>query len=173
EALDFYRSDLFLFIIFQQSVVFKFSNVICESYNTSWYIFSQCRLKAVSRDRVNLNIVGTILHPTNSIIVHLKVFKRENGYKPWLFDVKVDACRFQKKKYDGFTKMIYNAVSLFTNMNHTCPYEGQQVVNAFYLKPEHLLLPFPTGDYMLSTRWFFYNKLQFDSNVSFTFIEDL
>ncbi|KAH8313836.1 hypothetical protein KR067_012419, partial [Drosophila pandora] len=155
------------------AVVFKFSNFICESHNKSWFVFNQCRLKAVSRDRIVLNMVGTVLHPVSNVQVHAKVFKRANGYKPWLFDTQIDACRFLKKSYNPFAKLVYGLFQEFTNINHTCPFVGPQIVKDFYLKPELLLLPLPTGDYMLTLRWLFFNRIQFDTNVSFVFVEDI
>ncbi|XP_032312192.1 uncharacterized protein LOC116656570 isoform X1 [Drosophila ananassae] len=158
--------------LFGEAVVFKFTNYVCLSYNESWFIFHNCRLKAVSRDKVILNTNGTILFPAFSIITHSKLFKKANGYKPWLFDTKVDACRFLKKRYDPFAKIVYGLFKEFSNINHTCPYVGLQEVRGFFLRPELLSLPIPSGDYMLSLRWYFHKKLVFDTNVSFTFTED-
>ncbi|XP_017021392.1 uncharacterized protein [Drosophila kikkawai] len=155
------------------AVIFKFSNFVCESYNKSWFEFHECRLKAVSRERVILNMNGTILHPVNNAHTEGKVFKRESGFKPWLMESRVDACRFMRKSYNPIAKLVFGLFKEFTNINHTCPYVGPQVVRGFYLKPELLLLPFPSGEYMLSLRWFFDQKLQFDTNVSFVFVEDI
>ncbi|XP_017084340.2 uncharacterized protein LOC108116803 [Drosophila eugracilis] len=158
---------------FSGAVVFKMTNFVCESYNKSWVVLHNCRLKAISRNKVILNMNGTFLYPAYEIEAHGKVYKRENGYKPWLFDTKVDACRFMRGKYNPVAKIIYSLFEPFSNLNHTCPYVGPQIVQGFYLKPELLLLPFPSGQYMLAIRWFFHKKLQFDTNVSFLFEEDI
>lgn len=92
------------------------------SYNESWFIFHNCRLKAVSRDKVVLNSNGTILHAAHNIQVQGKMFKRASGFKPWLIDTKIDVCRFVRNNYDPFAKMIYNLFKDFSNFNHTCPY---------------------------------------------------
>ncbi|XP_017065684.1 uncharacterized protein LOC108104245 [Drosophila eugracilis] len=154
------------------AVVFKMTNFECASYNKSWFVFHNYRLKALSRDKVILNMNGTILQPAYRIQAHFKIYKRENGFKPWLLDSKIDACRFMRRKYDHFVKIVYSLFEPFSNINHTCPYVGPQIVEGFYLKPELLLLPFPTGQYMLAIRWYFDKKLQFDTNVSFLFVED-
>ncbi|XP_022214459.1 uncharacterized protein LOC111068955 isoform X1 [Drosophila obscura] len=155
------------------AVIFKFTNIVCESYNQSWVVFRYCRLKAVGRDKVHLNINATILHPAYNITNHGKIFKRASGYKPWLLDTTVDACRFMRKNYDPFAKIVFSLFREFSNINHTCPYVGHQILKDFYLKPELLMLPFPTGDYLLSMRWYFGRRLQFDTNISFVFVEDL
>ncbi|KAH8238990.1 hypothetical protein KR038_011629, partial [Drosophila bunnanda] len=160
-------------IVFQFAVVFKFTNFVCESYNKSWFQFHECRLKAVSRDRVLMNINGTILHPVYNAQTQGKLFKRESGYKPWLLNAEIDSCRFMRKSYYPPAKIIYSLFQEFTNINHSCPYVGPVYIRGFYLKPELLILPFPTGDYMLSLRWFFDHKLQIDTNISFVFVEDM
>ncbi|XP_017065680.1 uncharacterized protein LOC108104241 [Drosophila eugracilis] len=157
---------------FSVAVVFKMTNVVCESYNETWFIFQTCRLKAVGRDKVVFNMRGTILQPASHIQTHIKIFKRENGYKPWLIDIKLDTCRHMRTSYDPVAKIIFGLFQQFSNINHTCPYVGPQILQGFYLKPELLGLPFPGGQYLLALRWYFDKKLQFDTNVTFLFVED-
>ncbi|XP_016975114.1 uncharacterized protein LOC108041649, partial [Drosophila rhopaloa] len=157
----------------QDAVVFKFTNFECKSYNLSWFVFHNYRLKAVSRDRVLLNMNGTVLHPVNNIHLHAKIFKRASGFKPWVLESNIDACRYMRKPYDPFISIVYNIFKEFTNINHTCPYVGLQVVKDFYLKPELLHLPFPSGEYLLTMKWYFNRKRQFETNVSFIYVEDL
>ncbi|KAH8366850.1 hypothetical protein KR200_009139, partial [Drosophila serrata] len=159
--------------ILQNAVIFKFSNVVCESYNKSWFLFHECRLKAIAREKVILNINGTVLHPVYNVLTKGKMFKRESGFKPWLMDSEIDSCRFMRKNYNPVAKIVFGLLKEFTNINHTCPFVGPQIVRGFYLRPELLLLPFPSGEFMLSLRWFFNQKLQFDTNVSFLFVEDI
>ncbi|KAH8250159.1 hypothetical protein KR026_006425, partial [Drosophila bipectinata] len=172
--------------------VLRFSNFECQSYNKSMYIVNNCRLKAVSRDRIEVHYNGALLRPAHKVKLHLKVYKRESGYKPWLLETTVDACRFLRKNYNPLAKLLYRTVQEFTNMNHTCPYEvspkplnlrlisvlnvpkqGEQIVKGYYVKPELIVLPFPTGTYMLAMRWFFNQKHQLDTNLTYEFIEDL
>ncbi|XP_044572336.1 uncharacterized protein LOC123257416 [Drosophila ananassae] len=104
------------------AVVFKMTNAVCKSYNQSWVVFELCRLKAVGRDKVVFNMIGNILHPTNSVHVHLDVLKKANGFKPWVISTKLDVCRFLRKKYDPFATMVHSFFGEFSNFNHTCPY---------------------------------------------------
>ncbi|KAH8293764.1 hypothetical protein KR054_004041, partial [Drosophila jambulina] len=152
---------------------FRFSNLVCESYNATTFVFHQCRLKAVSRDRVDMNVNGTILSSINDVTLHIRVFKRENGFKPWLFNFKFDGCRFMRKNYVGIAKLMFNILKDFSNLNHTCPYVGPLIVQGFYLRPELLLLPIPTGEYMIAVRWFYNDMLQCDINMTFVYVEDI
>ncbi|XP_041450855.1 uncharacterized protein LOC111068475 [Drosophila obscura] len=155
------------------AVVFKFTNVVCESFNKSWFVFHNCRLKAVSRSKVLLNMNATILHPTNDMKSHVQMFKRESGYKPWLFDVNFDVCLYFRRHNIPFFSIVHGLFKEFTNFNHTCPYVGLITIKDLYLKPELLRLPLPTGDYLLSLKFYYDKKHQFDMNISYTFVEDL
>ncbi|XP_026840190.1 uncharacterized protein LOC113567447 [Drosophila persimilis] len=158
---------------FQDAVVFKFTNIVCESYNQSWFVFHNYRLKAVGRNKVLLNVNGTILHPVNNASIRGRIFKKANGYKPWLFDIYFDACQYFLKRNQPVVNIVYRLFKEFTSLNHSCPYVGPQFVKDLYLRHELLGIPMPTGDYLLAIQWYFDKKLQFDTNVSFTFVEDL
>ncbi|XP_022226173.1 uncharacterized protein LOC111076594 [Drosophila obscura] len=158
---------------YNDAVVFKFTNLVCQSYNQSWFVFHNCRLKAVSRNIVVFNANGTVLYPVNDISVRGRIFKRANGYRPWLYDVTFDACRYLRKPNNPLIAMVYGLFKQYSNINHTCPFVGPQIVKDFYLRTDLMPLPLPTGDYLLSLQWLFDKKLQFDTNVSFAFVEDL
>ncbi|KAH8330342.1 hypothetical protein KR067_001571, partial [Drosophila pandora] len=151
----------------------RFSNFVCQSYNASSTIVNYCRLKAVSRDRVVLHYNATFLHPIHTAAVRLKAFKRESGFKPWLLETTIDCCRYMRKTYNPLARLVYKTVKEFTNINHSCPYEGDQIVNGFYVKPELIILPVPSGTYMISLKWFLNQMHQLDTNVTFEIIEDL
>ncbi|EDW36333.1 GL16732 [Drosophila persimilis] len=105
--------------------------------------------------------------------MHIRIFKKASGYKPWLVDIYFDACQYLRKRNQPIANIIYGLFKDFSNLNHSCPYVGPQIVKDFYLRPELLRVPMPTGDYLLALQWYFDKKLQFDTNVSFTFVEDL
>ncbi|KRF99300.1 uncharacterized protein Dwil_GK26807 [Drosophila willistoni] len=86
---------------------------------------------------------------------------------------KIDVCRFLRKPYNPYVIIVYNMFKEFTNFNKTCPLVGHHIIKGFYLRPELMPLPLPTAEYMLSLRWSFDNKLQFDTNVSASFEENL
>nr|NP_001027128.1 uncharacterized protein Dmel_CG33796 [Drosophila melanogaster]AAZ66060.1 uncharacterized protein Dmel_CG33796 [Drosophila melanogaster] len=154
-------------------VVFKLTNVHCGSYNKTWIRINQCRLKAINRHRTVFNFNATFLYPTKSITVHYQTFKRENGYRPWLVNTQIDGCRFLRKPYDALGILLFNIYRNFTNINHTCPLQGDMIVRNMYLTTDVMRLPLPTGDYLLAIDWIFYGKPQFATNVSFQFVEDI
>ncbi|KAH8323294.1 hypothetical protein KR067_004423, partial [Drosophila pandora] len=162
-----------LILKFQDAVVFKITNVVCKSHNQSWIVFELCRLKAVGRDKVVFNLIGNVLHPTNSVQIHFDVLKKANGFKPWVISTKVDGCRFMRKKYDPIATMILGFLADFSNINHTCPYVGPFIIKGFYLRHELLMLPIPSGEYMVATKWFYHNRHQHEVNLTILYTEDL
>ncbi|EDV90987.1 GH22192 [Drosophila grimshawi] len=149
------------------------TNAVCTSLNKSWVAIHECRLRAINRHKTTFNFNGTILHPANHISLRYEMFQKANGYKPWLFNTTIDACRYLKKSFNPFVIMVFNLYKEFTNFNHTCPYMGPQIVKGFYLRSNLLPLTMPTGDYLLALSWFFDAKLQFLTNIYFVFKEDL
>ncbi|XP_017080411.1 uncharacterized protein LOC108114139 [Drosophila eugracilis] len=157
----------------QNSVVFKLTNAICGSYNKTWIRINHCRLKAISRHKTVFNFNATFLHPTRNIIVHYQLFKRENGYKPWLVNIRIDGCRYLRKPYDAIAILLFSIYKDFSNINHTCPLYGDIFIKDMYLTTDVMRLPLPTGDFLLAIDWIFYGKPQFATNISFQFVEDL
>jgi len=51
-----------------------------------------------------------------------RLLKKENGYKPWLYNVNIDVCQFLKKAYNPIAILLFKIFRGFTNFNHTCPY---------------------------------------------------
>jgi len=85
-------------------------------------LFHECRLKAINRNKTVLNLNGTVLHPAYKIGFEGRIFKKENGYKPFLYNFKIDACKFLKKPFNPIVIIFYRMVRSYSNFNHTCPY---------------------------------------------------
>ncbi|KAH8408677.1 hypothetical protein KR215_010465 [Drosophila sulfurigaster] len=157
----------------QESVVFKFTNAVCDSLNKSHVVINQCRLRAINRNKTVFNLNMTALQPITNCWLRFQVFKRENGYKPWLMKTSWDACRFMKKAYNPFAIIIYRQFKDFSNFNHSCPYVGDLILEGFYLRPELLGLVLPTGDYLATITWFIDKNKLIMINAYFKFTEDL
>lgn len=168
----------------------KMTNVVCESYDKSLTVFHYCRLKAYSRTKTSLHINATFLHPINSISVRFQMLKRANGYKPFLFDITVDAWQFLRKPNNPVIKIVYNMIKDASNINHSCPYvvrflikiiynyisflvdlQGTVVLNDFHRIS--LPLPFPSGDYLSRLDFLINGKTKFYVNVNMHVPEDL
>ncbi|XP_060666771.1 uncharacterized protein LOC132798802 isoform X1 [Drosophila nasuta] len=159
---------------YNEAVIFKLTNAVCKTHNRSWVSINKCRLRAIARNKAAFYFNASFLQPTKNIFLEAQILKRASGFKPWLYKFSLDCCRFLKKSYNPVAIIMYNLYSGFSNLNHTCPYEGDQIIDGFYPRYELLHgLPLPTGDYLLEMTWLFYNKPQFLRNVYFQFTEDL
>ncbi|XP_043645008.1 uncharacterized protein LOC122614508 [Drosophila teissieri] len=153
-----------LFLISSEAPYIKATNVVCESKNKSWAVFHYCRLKAYSRNKTSVNINATLLHPANNIMVKMvRMVKKLSGYKPFLFDVTVDACLFMRKKHNPVIKMFYNFIKDLSTLNHTCPYEGLQVLSDYHTAK--FPVPLPPGDYGVLMDFIFDGKKQLYVNT--------
>lgn len=123
--------------------MFKFTNAVCQTYNESWFLIHQCRLRAVSRNKTTFNFNGTVLHPAYNIIVKGEILKKASGYKPWILKSSVDVCRFIEKRYNPTAILFFNLFKDFTNFNHSCPYNvSSKALNDFKYKYIHFVLFF-------------------------------
>ncbi|XP_022229742.2 uncharacterized protein LOC111079050 [Drosophila obscura] len=164
---------LFSFAIFlfgSEATFAKMTNAKCPSYNKSWVEVHYCRLKAYSRNKTSLNINVTVLEPANNIHLRIKLMKRANGYKPFLWDYTVDGCEFMRRRNHPVVKIAWNLIKDVSTVNHTCPYVGLQTLSDFHRI--EIPLPMPTGEYLLLLDWMFDRRPQFATNVYFTFVED-
>ncbi|XP_018803804.1 PREDICTED: uncharacterized protein LOC108978128 [Bactrocera latifrons] len=150
-------------------VLIKFTNAHCESFNKSWAVINECRLHALRRDVASLNINITFRHPANDIKLYLVFLKKANGYKPFVLNSTVDACEYIIKKNNPIVNLVYTIFKSFSNINHTCPYVGDQLLLNFYPKNELITLFLPNGDYVLLMDWILSKKKTFTTNVYFSF----
>nr|XP_017016824.1 uncharacterized protein LOC108070739 [Drosophila kikkawai] len=152
----------------------EFTNINCTSWDPEFSDFEYCYLKSVNRSYKYMSLkVNLYKVPINVIKVNIAALKRFNGYKPFLYNATVDACRFLKNpKSNPVFSYLHNMFRSFSNMNHTCPYNHDLVVeklNTNFLN-NHITsaLPVPEGDYALQTSWFANNILRATVLVSIT-----
>jgi len=80
-------------------------------------------MKAIKRYRTVVNFNGSFTQPIYDMKARVQILKKENGFKPWLYDISFDVCEFLKKHNNPVIKIIYNVVKDHSNMNHTCPFD--------------------------------------------------
>ncbi|KAH8306176.1 hypothetical protein KR018_003382, partial [Drosophila ironensis] len=149
-------------ILFQIMSTVEFTNFKCTSLNKQFTDFEYCYLKSVNRSYKYLSLkVNLFKIPITKVSVNFAFLKRTNGYKPFLYNVTADACKFLKnEKSNPVLIYMYNIFRSHSNMNHTCPYNHDLILDKIsndYMN-NHLtnVLPFPDGEYLLNTHWFAY-----------------
>ncbi|XP_044778482.1 uncharacterized protein LOC6734251 [Drosophila simulans] len=140
----------------------EITNFKCESLDRNFSNFEYCRIKSVNRTYKYVSLkVNLFQTPVNQVKVNTALYKRLNGYKPFLYNVTVDGCKFLKNQNSSpVAKYIFGIFKDVSNINHFCPYDHDIFVEK--LSAENInfqitkILPFPEGKYMLQMHWFAY-----------------
>ncbi|XP_043653731.1 uncharacterized protein LOC122620368 [Drosophila teissieri] len=140
----------FLFMAEKISCKFEFTNVQCTSLDKTFADFEFCYLRSVNRSY-------------KYITLKVNLFKtpRYNGYRPFMFNITLDACRFLRNPDSNpVGKYFWEFFNSHSNLNHSCPYDHDLFVDKVSIDfVDHRvtkILPFPEGDYLLETHWMAY-----------------
>ncbi|KAH8335994.1 hypothetical protein KR074_003456, partial [Drosophila pseudoananassae] len=150
---------------------FEFTNAVCESLDESFASFEYCYLKSINRT-YKYGSLKVKLHkvPVEKIKINFAIYKRLNGYKPFLYNVTIDACKFLKnRKINPVAAFIFELFESFSNMNHTCPYAHDVFVEkapASSIRDKLTkVLPFPPGSYGFFSVWYAYGIARANVNI--------
>ncbi|XP_022215808.2 uncharacterized protein LOC111069903, partial [Drosophila obscura] len=148
---------------FKITCKWEFTNLKCTSLDKDFTQFEYCYLKSINRTYKYASLRANLLQiPVTKIKLNFSLFKRFSGYRPFLYNMTVDSCRFlaHQKSYP-VASFFYNLFKSFSNMNHTCPYNHDLIIDKVSISfTNHQLtkiLPFPEGDYLLETTWIAYD----------------
>ncbi|XP_039229817.1 uncharacterized protein LOC6535097 [Drosophila yakuba] len=135
-----------------------FTNLNCSSHDLDFMSFPTCRIKAVNRTHKYISIYAKINQlPIVEVRVNVKYKRFDNGYKPFFFDLSYDGCHFLKNQKNIFVKTLYKTFQRSSNMNHTCPYNHDIIVDKLFtgnLEEEYgRFIVIPNGDYAIYTEW--------------------
>ncbi|KAI8036981.1 hypothetical protein M5D96_010297 [Drosophila gunungcola] len=112
--------------------------------------------------------------PITNMKIIIEPMRNDNGYRPFFMSTTVDFCRYMRnpnlQKMTLFTKLYANIRNV-SNLNHTCPYNNDIVLEKFWTgdleKGLTKYLPIPNGQYALFSKWFTSNILRANLNVYF------
>ncbi|XP_041675672.1 uncharacterized protein LOC121530528 [Drosophila eugracilis] len=142
-------------LIRQVHSLVEFTNIKCEVADPDFCNIEYCYLKSVNRTYKYYSLkVNLFKIPITKVKVNAAIYKFANGYKPFMYNVTVDACKFLKnQKSNPIFGYFYGYFKDHSNMNHTCPYDHDIVVDklttAFFNQRAKYLLPFPDGKYLI------------------------
>ncbi|KAH8313534.1 hypothetical protein KR067_007774, partial [Drosophila pandora] len=153
---NLYTSIYFLKVL----CLVEFKNIKCDSLDSEFDAFEYCLLKSVNRSYKYLSLkVKLYKVPIAKVKVNFALLKKFNGYKPFLYNITVDACKtLRHPKSNPIFGYFHDAFKTFSNMNHTCPFDHDVIVDKLPISHvDHQfskLLAFPTGEYQFFTDWF-------------------
>ncbi|XP_049310555.1 uncharacterized protein LOC105229377 [Bactrocera dorsalis] len=142
-----------------------FTNIKCISFDNSTLYFDICLLKSVNRTYKYLTISARLprKQPTNDIKVNFAMLRKENGYKPFLYNITIDACKYMRTRNNPVIRFAHQFFEKYSTINRTCPY-GQQDELLDKLPVFHVnnlmtnVLPYPHGDYAYQITFYLYNS---------------
>ncbi|KAH8333754.1 hypothetical protein KR059_003052, partial [Drosophila kikkawai] len=142
----------------------EFTNFACTSMNKKFAEFGYCVLKAINRTYkyVSMNLI-IYEKPLTNININFALYKRANGYKPFLYNMTVDGCKFLRNpKSNPVSQYFFGFIKDITNLNHSCPYNEDIILDKLSLEMVNhritTLLPFPEGEYLFQAYWTANNK---------------
>lgn len=102
----------------------RFTNLKCESLDEDFILFPTCRLNVVGRGIIAANVYAKLLKlPITRMVMRFNVYRKLNGYHPFLFNVSHEMCHFLK--YPNRKQVFYyfhRAFMSHSNLDHPCPY---------------------------------------------------
>ncbi|XP_004534001.1 uncharacterized protein LOC101462664 [Ceratitis capitata] len=142
----------------QIQAILRVKNLRCRSHNESVIHIEYCRLNAVRRDFKDISMKIILMKkPISKSLMTIQFLKHSNGYKPFMPDIKLDACTYLKKRNNFILNTLMVVWERSSNMNHTCPYDHDLIVEKLHFsEADFRFIPFPYGDYA------FYVKFVFD-----------
>ncbi|XP_039487944.1 uncharacterized protein LOC120449509 isoform X1 [Drosophila santomea] len=141
----------------------EFTNAQCESLDKDFSLFEYCFLKSVNRSYKYVSLKVKLLKvPITKVKVKVALYKRANGYLPFLYNITIDACRFLKApNTNQIALYFYNLFKDYSNINHTCPFINDLVLDKMSYHSINTkvtkILPFPEGQYMIEMHWIAYD----------------
>uniref|UniRef100_A0A1I8Q8T4 MD-2-related lipid-recognition domain-containing protein n=1 Tax=Stomoxys calcitrans TaxID=35570 RepID=A0A1I8Q8T4_STOCA len=157
-------------IIMQAKSAFKFTNLKCLDHDVNFSRFEICRLKVIGRGVITLNIkVALYKTPVTNSTLNIALYKKANGFKPFLYNYTVDLCAFfaNRKRY-SVVKVLMELFVNNSNINHTCPYNDALMIKDLVFDEDRFqLLPIPEGEYMIKGKVFAYNELKGTTEAMF------
>ncbi|XP_050744803.1 uncharacterized protein LOC108031001 [Drosophila biarmipes] len=141
----------------------EFTNFKCDSLDKEFSDFEYCSIKAINRSYKYVTVKVKLFQvPVTKVKVSFGLYKRFSGYRPFLYNVTVDACNFlRNRKSNPITSYFYDFIKDISNMNHTCPFDHDLVMDKLSTElVNHRLtnvLSFPEGDYMVEMHWIAYD----------------
>ncbi|EDX10652.1 GD14602 [Drosophila simulans] len=163
---------LILIILGYFAIVFNyvtFTNLKCGTRGEKFVDFEKCFIKAVNRTHKYIDLHIKLHQKVVNNVTVIKLMRHNNGYKPFFVDITIDVCKFLKDPRQSIVKKIYDIYKNSSNVNHTCPYEDDVIVDHLWtgnLESDIMkFIPLIDGDYAIYSEWSVYNVARAFINI--------
>lgn len=134
----------------------RFTNIQCDILDIGYITYPKCHLKMLGRGVVGLNIHLKLLQPPVTTVkvikcifiwvykfikfihfqlqINLSLWRKFNGFRPFMFNKTFDYCRFAAKKNPklSFESIVFSAITEKSNANHSCPYDVSTSLSIYF-----------------------------------------
>ncbi|KAH8234124.1 hypothetical protein KR038_002166 [Drosophila bunnanda] len=134
----------------------RFTNMECISYNESFAVFTKCKLNLLGRGRTGAQMYLKLFQlPVKNCWINWSIYRRYNGFRPFLYNVSTNFCQLlENSNVLSFQGLVINAIMTRSNLNHTCPYTHDIILDNLEFKDDFLKnLPLPQGNYKVELRF--------------------
>ncbi|XP_017864618.1 PREDICTED: uncharacterized protein LOC108614911 [Drosophila arizonae] len=109
----------------------RFTNLKCSSFDPEFAKFEKCKLKVIGRGVVSANVFILMLKlPIDNIFINWSGWRRYNSFQPFLYNSTCDFCNLLAARNKvSFEYMVLAAIQSRSNVNHTCPYNHNIIVD--------------------------------------------
>ncbi|XP_037827550.1 uncharacterized protein LOC119615613 [Lucilia sericata] len=158
------------------SLTVKFTKFYCFEFDKPFADIPKCYLKVLARDKVGLNLhvrLHQVPVPNVSVNAAFLIKGSTQNYRPFLYNTTLDFCKFLKNpnRYP-FWKIVYFIIKPSSNINHTCPYSHDIIVQRLILDSSMFkFIPFPSGDYLVILKVAAYNDYKAEVRAYFSIKE--
>ncbi|XP_059216758.1 uncharacterized protein LOC106091593 [Stomoxys calcitrans] len=131
------------------------TQVTCELSDNNFAIIKRCNLTKTADGLRALNIHIHPLQSLDHVSLKLSLFRKTNkNYNPFFVESTVDVCDFlQDYKQNIPWGMIYEKIAKYTNINHSCPYNHDLIIEKLIISPRGLkMVPIPKGEYIVNLK---------------------
>ncbi|XP_075157497.1 uncharacterized protein LOC142230754 [Haematobia irritans] len=160
--------------LYNEAKIIKFTKLECKDYDKSFVHFKQCQLKAIGRNRIALQLIANLKKKIDdTLIINAELFRKSHDFRPFMYNDTMEFCGFIKNpnRY-MFWKILVQEMIQFTNVNHTCPYEGDIIVKDLILEENMLkTLPFPSNDYMVHLKAILQDEVKAELKIYVLLVE--
>ncbi|XP_020808080.1 uncharacterized protein LOC110184046 [Drosophila serrata] len=134
----------------------EFNNLRCVVRDKRFLTFEYCHLKSINRTYKYASLKSKIQQlPIDNCVTLFQVRLRENKRILYNFDLKVDGCKFMRERNNVLANWIYQTFGPYSNMNHTCPYNHDIVLDKLPVQHVNRLVQsvIPDGRYYMNSTW--------------------
>ncbi|KAH8327064.1 hypothetical protein KR074_001536 [Drosophila pseudoananassae] len=149
----------------------EFNNVRCIARDKKFMEYDYCFLKSVNRTFKYMSL-KTRIHrlPIEECVTLFQIRWRENRRILYNFDVKVDGCKFLRDRSNVMANWLYQIFAPFSNMNHTCPYNHDIILEKVPVQYVNKLIQtvIPDGRFYINSSWIVGGITRTDFLIYFT-----